>query len=164
VVKDHIAYLLLGSNIGDRNGNLLLAHKQLVLHCGEVVKQSAVYLSQSWGVDHQRDYYNQVLMISTAASPSEVLDRILEIETNLGRVREQKWSSRIIDIDILFYEERVIDLPGLQIPHPRIAERNFTLVPLMEIAPLMVHPTIGITIEELYLQSSDTLEVLMIES
>jgi 2-amino-4-hydroxy-6-hydroxymethyldihydropteridine diphosphokinase len=143
---------------------LRLVHSQLALHCGQVSNQSGVYLSKSWGVDQQRDYYNQVLLLSTTWSPVELLDCILEIESNLGRVREKKWASRIIDIDILFYKQSVIDLPGLQIPHPRIAERNFTLVPLMEIAPLLVHPALGITIEELYLQSPDTLEVLMIES
>ena len=164
MVQGNIAYLLLGSNIGDRNENLLLARHQLALHCGELLKRSGVYLSKSWGVDQQPDYYNQVLELSTTRSPEELLDCILEIESNLGRIRKKKWSSRIIDIDILFYQQSIIDLPVLQIPHPRIAERNFTLVPLMEIAPLLVHPVLGITIEELYLHSPDTLEVLMIES
>ena len=155
---------MLGSNIGDRNENLRLARSQLALHCGRISKQSGVYLSKSWGVDQQRDYYNQVLELSTTQAPARLLDCILEIESNLGRVREKKWSSRIIDIDILFYQQSVIELPVLQIPHPRLAERNFTLVPLMEIAPQFIHPTFAVTIEELYLRSADTLEVQMIEN
>ncbi|MBK8503680.1 MAG: 2-amino-4-hydroxy-6-hydroxymethyldihydropteridine diphosphokinase [Saprospiraceae bacterium] len=164
MVKGNITYLLLGSNIGDRGENLRIARNRLALDCGDIILQSGVYLSKSWGIDGQPDYYNQVLQVSTTCSPEQLLDCILDIESTMGRVRKGKWSSRMIDIDILFYQQSVIDLPGLQIPHPRIAERNFTLVPLMEIAPLLEHPTLGITIEELYLQSPDTLEVLMIES
>ncbi len=163
VAQDKIVYLLLGSNIGDRDENLRLARSQLALHCGTISKQSGVYLGKSWGVEQQRDYYNQVLELSTTQPPKRLLDCILEIESNLGRVREKKWSSRIIDIDILFYQQSVIELPVLQIPHPRLTERNFTLVPLMEIAPQFIHPTFAVTIEELYLRSADTLEVQMIE-
>jgi 2-amino-4-hydroxy-6-hydroxymethyldihydropteridine diphosphokinase len=152
VIKDNTTYLLLGSNLGDRSENLRKARNEMGAACGEILLRSGVYRSKSWGVEQQPDYYNQVLQISTPFSPSQLLDCILDIESTMGRIRTRKWSSRIIDIDILFYKQSVIDLPGLQIPHPRIAQRNFTLVPLMEIAPLLEHPTLGMSIEELYLR------------
>jgi 2-amino-4-hydroxy-6-hydroxymethyldihydropteridine diphosphokinase len=112
VIKDNTTYLLLGSNLGDRSENLRKARNEMGAACGEILLRSGVYRSRSWGVEQQPDYYNQVLQISTPFSPSQLLDCILDIESTMGRIRTRKWSSRIIDIDILFYQQSVIDLPG----------------------------------------------------
>ena len=158
------AYLLLGSNLNDRRYSLKYATCQIQEKCGTILKKSAIYRSKAWGVTNQPDFLNQILIIETQLAPRSLLESLLDIEQQMGRVREIKWHSRLIDIDILFFGEEVIDIPGLQIPHPRLAERNFTLVPLMEIAPQFIHPTFAVTIEELYLRSADTLEVQMIEN
>lgn len=158
------AYLILGSNLNDREFALKLATSWIKEKCGTILKKSAIYRSKAWGFTNQPDFLNQILIIETKLDPWQLLKSLLDIEKQMGRVREIKWHSRLIDIDILFYGQEVIDLPELQIPHPRLAERNFTLVPLMEIAPQFIHPTFAVTIEELYLRSADTLEVQMIEN
>lgn len=163
-MKTRQAYLLLGSNLNDRHFSLKYAACQIEEKCGALLRKTAIYRSKAWGVTDQPDFLNQILIIETQLDPRSLLESLLEIEQQMGRVREIKWHSRVIDIDILFFGEEVIDTPGLQIPHPRLAERNFTLVPLMEIAPQFIHPTFAVTIEELYLRSADTLEVQMIEN
>ncbi|MCL4114391.1 UNVERIFIED_CONTAM: hypothetical protein GTU68_052327 [Idotea baltica] len=143
---------------------LLEARKRIEQTCGEIKLCSATYITKAWGLEKLPDFHNQVVEIETIWSAQELLTFILEIEGDMGRKRTVKWSSRVIDIDILFYGEEVINTSELLVPHPRISERNFTLVPLMELCSDMNHPVLGVTIEELYLQSEDTLEVLMIEN
>lgn len=163
-MKSTKVYLLLGSNLANREAAINEAVGQIEQKCGVILRRSSIYRSKAWGFIHQPDFFNIVLILETSLSPESLLQTLLGIEQEMGRTREGKWQSRLIDIDILFYGSEIIRQPGLQIPHPRIAERNFTLVPLMEIAPQLVHPTMKATIEELYLQSTDTLEVLMLEN
>jgi 2-amino-4-hydroxy-6-hydroxymethyldihydropteridine diphosphokinase len=111
---------------------LLRIFQQLV---APVTKTSAVYETQSWGKTDQPDYFNQVITLQTNLAAQDVLNKILDIELLMGRKREEKWGSRIIDIDILFYGDAVINEPGLIVPHPELHNRRFTLEPLAEIAP-----------------------------
>ena len=158
-------FLSLGSNLGSSGDLLAAAIIDIEKECGSVETQSSLYRSQAWGLEDQPDFFNQVVSIQTSLSPVILLKSILNIELRHGRIRgKDQWVARTLDIDILFFGNSILNLPDLTIPHPRIADRNFTLVPLMEIAPDYVHPKLGVTIEELYLQSADTLEVQMIES
>jgi 2-amino-4-hydroxy-6-hydroxymethyldihydropteridine diphosphokinase len=152
-------FLLLGSNLGNRQ----LFLKQAVDHIEEeiapVVKASSVYETQSWGKTEEPDYLNQVVLIKTDLPARTVLDKILAIELELGRVREEKWGSRTIDIDILFYGEEIINEHGLHVPHPQLHNRRFTLEPLVEISAGLVHPVLGKTILELKNELNDDLIV-----
>lgn len=152
-----ITYLLLGSNLGDREGILRDAGHHLEDRVGKLLCGSSVYETAPWGKPDQPDFLNQVLQIDTNLSPAELLRTVLSIENELGRSRSEKWGSRIIDIDILFYNDLVIDEPGLTIPHPFLHERNFCLQPLFEIAPNLIHPLKHKTIQELLKDLTDIL-------
>lgn len=162
-MENHRAILLLGSNLGDRCAALAQARYHLEKEIGQVRQASHLYLSKAWGHHKQAPFFNQILCLECEASPEEVLRRCLGIEKKMGRIRGKRWTSRYIDIDILFYDDLVISLNGLEVPHPRTPERNFTLTALMEVAPQLKHPKMGVTIEELYLRCQDNLDVLMIE-
>ncbi len=155
----HKVFLLLGSNLGNRFEVLLKAQKEISSSVGTVVNESSIYETLAWGIENQPDFLNQVLLVETHLSPQELLVAINEIEQDLGRVRHQKWGERLIDIDILYYENQIINTNNLIIPHPEIINRKFTLVPLVEIAPDFVHPGLGNTQEELLKVCSDELEV-----
>jgi 2-amino-4-hydroxy-6-hydroxymethyldihydropteridine diphosphokinase len=161
----HTAYLLLGSNLDDKVEMLKKAVAALQNTQCKVTQQSGYYLTEAWGVREQPDFINQAIEISTSLTPSELLRKILSIETKLGRVREAgvQWQPRTIDIDILLYEDTVVKTNSLEIPHPRMSTRNFALLPLMEIAPEFIHPTLKKTIEDLYMDSPDESEVLRME-
>jgi len=135
-------FLLLGSNLGDRDSYLQQAIGQIEQHVGNVTKLSSLYETQAWGKTDQPDYLNQVVMVQTELLPREVLQQILAIELNLGRKRAEKWGARTIDIDILFYENIILNEADLIIPHPELQNRRFTLEPLAEIAPGFVHPVL----------------------
>jgi 2-amino-4-hydroxy-6-hydroxymethyldihydropteridine diphosphokinase len=152
-------FLLLGSNLGDRELYLRTAINSLQQHVGRVSKQSSVYQTQAWGRTTEPDYLNQVILLETNLSPRDVLSKILNIEMELGRRREEKWGSRTMDIDILFYADDIIDEPGLIIPHPELHKRRFTLEPLNEIAPEMMHPLLNRTISKLKNDLEDCLVV-----
>ena len=152
-------FLLLGSNLGDRHRYLQKAIGHIGIDIAPVVKLSSVYETQSWGKTDEPDYLNQVIMIKTELSPQVVLEKILNIEKILGRKREEKWGSRIIDIDILFYGSLVISEPGLNIPHPELHNRRFTLAPLSEIAPDFIHPVLKKNILQLKTELKDSLIV-----
>jgi 2-amino-4-hydroxy-6-hydroxymethyldihydropteridine diphosphokinase len=136
-------YVALGSNLGDRAGNLRVALKRI----GEtetVAAVSSVYETVPWGVpDEQPAYLNQVCELRTATPANDLMNLLLGIESDLGRKRTFQNAARSLDLDILFFGDRVIDIPGLQIPHPRLHERAFVLVPLAEIAPNLIHPIRG---------------------
>jgi 2-amino-4-hydroxy-6-hydroxymethyldihydropteridine diphosphokinase len=136
-------FLLLGSNLGNRRHFLQEAIKLIEQQVAPVIKISSIYETQSWGKTDAPDYLNQVVVIETAISAREVLRQILAIELILGRRREEKWGSRTIDIDILFYGTKIINEEGLHVPHPELHKRRFTLEPLAEIAPDLVHPAIN---------------------
>jgi 2-amino-4-hydroxy-6-hydroxymethyldihydropteridine diphosphokinase len=151
--------LLTGGNLGDRLTMLAGAREQIEKNVGPVRKASAVYETAPWGNTGQPAFLNQALAVETDLSPAAVLERILSIETGLGRKRDQKWGPRSIDIDILFYGSEVVEEKNLRIPHPEIPNRRFVLEPLREIAPEMVHPVLRQTIEALLEQTSDASEV-----
>ncbi|HZY38312.1 MAG TPA: 2-amino-4-hydroxy-6-hydroxymethyldihydropteridine diphosphokinase [Mucilaginibacter sp.] len=151
--------LLLGSNLGDREQFLNKAIEQIGTHIAPVIKASAVYQTQSWGKTDAPDYLNQVVLLQSDLSPRIVLEKILDIERKLGRERGEKWGSRTIDIDILFYGHEIIDEPGLQIPHPELHKRRFALEPLAEIAPNLLHPVLNKKISLLKSELSDDLIV-----
>lgn len=154
-----VVFLLLGSNMGDRLGFLGDAYRKLDNEVGPVLKSSAFYQTAAWGKTDQPDFINQVLKLETDLTPKEVLNTILAIEIQLGRQRAEKWGSRTIDIDILFYDQDVIDEPDLKIPHPNLHERAFTLVPLIEIEPNCFHPVLQKPVLELLTKLNDQLLV-----
>lgn len=156
--KEETIYLLLGSNMGDRMENLLQA-KLLVKELGRVIKVSSIYRTKAWGNINQDDFLNQALAIISSFSPVDLLKHLKEIERKLGRAAVEKWAPRIIDIDILFYSDQIIQSKDLTIPHPFIAQRRFALTPLAEIAAHLIHPELGISMEELLERCPDTLAV-----
>ncbi len=141
--------LHIGSNLGNRTENIARAIASLQKRVGVITQQSAIYKTAAWGVENQPDFLNIALILETIMLPEEVLDAVLPIELEIGRIRNERWGPRLIDIDIMFYNDWRIDYPNLTIPHPRIHERNFVLIPLAEIIPHFVHPVLGRTILEL---------------
>ena len=135
-----LVYLLLGSNLGDRAGTMTKATAQLAEHHFEIVNRSSFYETQPWGIEDQPVFLNMVVVGWWRSTARSLLELCLEIEQLLGRVRNRKWGERIIDIDILYFGQQVIDDRDLRVPHPGIPERRFTLVPLSEIAPDFIHP------------------------
>ncbi|KQR71113.1 2-amino-4-hydroxy-6-hydroxymethyldihydropteridine diphosphokinase [Pedobacter sp. Leaf176] len=155
-----IAYLLLGGNLGDRKKNLELAIQFLNKEAGKVVSISSIYETTAWGKVNQPDFLNQAIALSTNLSALELLDKALEIERKLGRIRKEKWGERLIDIDLILFGNEVINIEGkLQIPHPHMQNRKFVMQPLAEIAPDINHPVLGKSILEMAENISDNLEV-----
>jgi 2-amino-4-hydroxy-6-hydroxymethyldihydropteridine diphosphokinase len=152
-------FLLLGSNLGNRKLFLKQAIEHIEADIAPVIKVSSVYETQSWGKTDAPDYLNQVLLLQTLLPARVVLQKILAIENILGRKREEKWGSRIIDIDILFYGDVVVDEPDLHVPHPELHNRRFTLEPLAEIAADLVHPVLHKNILQLKSELRDSLVV-----
>jgi 2-amino-4-hydroxy-6-hydroxymethyldihydropteridine diphosphokinase len=155
-------YLLLGSNLANRQAYLQQAIKHIETDIAPVTKSSSVYETQSWGKSDAPDYLNQVVQLKTDLSAQVILQKILHIEKVLGRMRKEKWGSRTIDIDILFYGSDIITQPGLSIPHPELHKRMFTLAPLSEIIPEFVHPILNKTIFALKSELKDDLIVKML--
>lgn len=156
---NHKAYLLLGSNLGQRETNLRMARSLIENSAGGILQSSKVYESAAWGKEDQPHFLNQVIQIQTSFNPYALLEKLLWIETTLGRLRAVKWGERIIDIDILFYEDEIIQDKALTIPHPGIPKRRFTLIPLNEIAPALIHPQLNKTISQLLTTCDDKLKV-----
>ncbi len=144
-----MVYLLLGSNLGNRKEILDKAIQLLSQKVGLIVSQSKDYETKPWGMTDQPDFLNLAIAIHTNLEPLEILKQTQAIENQLGRVRKEKWGARLIDIDIMFYGNEIINEPGLKIPHPLLQERDFVLTPLAEIAPNFVHPGLGKTVSEL---------------
>lgn len=151
--------LLLGANLGDKVTTLHDAVKEINENVGKVTSLSYFYETAAWGKENQPSYYNQVLTCSTRLFGEELLSKTQFIENKLGRIRKEKWGARIIDIDILFIEDEVINTDTLKVPHPFIQERRFTLEPLTEILPNFVHPVLNQTLSDLLLQCKDPLTV-----
>ncbi|MEY5068954.1 MAG: 2-amino-4-hydroxy-6-hydroxymethyldihydropteridine diphosphokinase [Bacteroidota bacterium] len=152
-------FLLLGSNMGDCVQLLAEARKQLEFQVGKLLRSSALYQTAAWGNTEQSDFINQVIKMETRLDPQKLLGTILAIEKEMGRLREVKWGPRTIDIDILYYEQEVINLPELKIPHPNLHQRAFTLVPLCEMEPLWLHPVLHQTNHQLLMAIDDVLSV-----
>jgi len=152
-------YLLLGSNQGNRQEYLEKASSNIELIAGKYFVKSSIYQTAAWGKEDQATFLNQVIGIKTKLTAIDLLKTLLTVESKLGRTRSEKWGSRTIDIDILFYGAEIITTPDLIIPHPRIAERRFTLVPMVEIAARLVHPSLGKSMEHLLIECPDKLPV-----
>lgn len=134
--REHRVFLGLGSNLGDRRANLLSALRMLdSLRGVRVLEVSSIYESEPWGPVEQPDFLNLVALVSTRRSPREMLEACREVEEALGRVREVRWGPRVIDVDILLYDDIAWEEEDLVIPHPRMGERDFVLVPLRELDP-----------------------------
>ncbi len=156
-------FLLLGTNLGDRIDNLNEALKSIQTGVGKIAKLSSVYETSAWGKTDQPPFLNLAVEVMTQLNPEDVLNYVLSIERQMGRQRKEKWGERIIDIDILFYESDIYSLPRLVVPHTQVANRRFTLIPLNEIAPKLMHPILKRTIEQLLADCPDNLEVTRIE-
>ena len=155
----HTTYLLLGGNIGDRLSYLEQGILAIEKTGGNVIKRSAVYETAAWGKENQQPFLNVALEIKTMKSPTDLLKATAAIEASLGRQREEHWGARTLDIDLLFYEDAIIDLPELKIPHPFLHERRFALTPMAEIAPVFYHPILHKTIQVLLEECPDPLPV-----
>ena len=152
-------YLLLGSNMGDSRLQLSTAIKNISMVIGEIIDSSSLYSTKAWGNTDQPDFLNQVIVVNTSLAAQEVLSTILEIESRMGRVRTIKNAPRVIDIDILFFNEEIINQNNLKIPHPEIENRRFVLVPLNQLAPHFQHPVSKENMQTLLLNCPDLLEV-----
>ena len=155
-----LAYLLLGSNLGDRAALLRQARARLAATAGPIEAESGLYETAAWGRQDQPAFLNQALAVRTALSPVDLLAACLATEQQAGRERLERWGSRTLDVDILFFGEAIIATPALCVPHPRLAERRFALVPLAEIAGSRQHPQLRETIDTLLARCADPLPVV----
>ncbi len=151
----------LGSNLGDRFEALQRALELIREEAGEITAASSVWETEPWGFEADEQFLNMVIVIETRLEPKRLLQLFRSIEGRMGRKKSGggKYESRIIDIDILFWEGRVISLPGLEVPHPKIAGRRFVLEPLAEVAPAAVHPVTGLTVTEMLQLCDDNSDV-----
>jgi 2-amino-4-hydroxy-6-hydroxymethyldihydropteridine diphosphokinase len=153
-------YILLGGNLGDKQKVFSEARVRLNQQVGSITNQSAIYETEPWGFESEDIFWNQVLELSTALTPEEVLLQTQQIEQELGRIRKAiQYDSRIIDIDILFYGDQIIQTENLIVPHPRIQERKFALAPLNEIASELIHPVMKKSIQQMLEECTDPLKV-----
>jgi 2-amino-4-hydroxy-6-hydroxymethyldihydropteridine diphosphokinase len=149
-------YLLVGSNLGNRKSYLDIARQCLCEYVGTLLLESSVYESEAWGFVSDNAFLNQVLLYETELSPNELLRTIKEIEAKNGRIHSKNgYSSRYLDIDILFYDSLTINSPDLTIPHLMLHKRRFTLLPLAEIAPDLIHPVFNLSIKQLLEKCED---------
>ena len=158
------AYILTGGNLGNRLLNMEQAKNYLRKDVGKIIKSSVMYETAAWGNDDQPDFYNQVHVIKTNLSAQQVIQSVLLIEEKMGRVRTFKNAARIIDIDILFFNNDIITATNLVIPHPEIANRRFVLEPLNELSPQFMHPVLHKTIKELLSTCKDMLKVTPVKN
>ncbi len=152
-------FILLGSNQSQPLLQLQFALESIDNSIAAIVNASSIYKTAAWGNTHQAAFFNQVIEVKTQLKPMELLDKLLLLESQMGRIRQNKWEPRIIDLDILFFNQLISNQPRLQLPHPFLQDRMFTLVPLNEIAPKWIHPKLGLTINDLMHLCTDPLKV-----
>ena len=152
-------YLLLGSNMGDSEQMLAVATNMIEKNIGKLTKSSSIYRTAAWGKEEQPDFLNQIIIVSSSLSSSTVLKEMFGIEKEMGRVRTTKNAARVIDIDMLFFNDEIIQTETLIVPHPQIQNRRFVLVPLAEISPDFQHPLLKKSSLELLIICSDKLNV-----
>ena len=150
--------ILLGSNLGDRLANLKQAIASIASF-STILQQSNIYQTAAWGNTDQADFLNQAIEIQTHQTAENLMQALLAIESQMGRVRLQKWEPRIIDLDIIFYESAIHNSDFIQIPHPEMQKRAFVLKPLLDIIPNFEHPILNQTITQLWEKCPDQLEV-----
>lgn len=156
--------LLLGTNLNDKIRNLGIARKNIIERIGKIECESETYMTAPWGNTEQDDFLNKVIVVNTMLSPGKLLEELLDIEKEMGRVRTVKWAPRLIDLDILYFGDMVINQHGLTIPHPSIQDRRFVLVPLVEILPDFIHPVLHLSNAELLAETPDNSEVFLHEN
>ena len=149
------AYLLIGGNLGDRAAYLEQAIKQIEALCGRITHTSSIYETAAWGFTEQPPFFNQALQVETALSATELMQQLLSIELSLGRERLLPLGPRSIDLDIIYFNNEIIQDDIVSIPHPRMEQRNFVLIPLNEIAPTFLHPVLHIPTSTLLKQCKD---------
>jgi len=158
--KMNTLVLGLGGNKGDVKTTLKLAEQFILEELGEIKSISSMYKTAAWGNTNQPDFLNMVLILDTKEKVENCLKKVLNIEQKLGRIRtEEKWIERTIDIDILFYNQQIIEHDDLKVPHPFLHQRKFVLIPLNEVAPKFIHPIFNTTIEMLLKKCTDELDV-----
>jgi 2-amino-4-hydroxy-6-hydroxymethyldihydropteridine diphosphokinase len=155
----NLAYLLIGGNLGNRSANLQNALHQIEKNCGKILDLSAIYETAAWGLSNQPSFYNQAVSIQTNLEPKALMEQLLAIETNMGRIRSIKLGPRLIDLDILLINNLILNTETLILPHPSMEQRRFALLPLAEIAPNLMHPILHKTVQELLMHCSDQLDV-----
>ena len=153
------AYLLIGGNVGDRAANLQTALRRIAETCGTITSTSSLYETAAWGNTNQPSFYNQAVVVNSTLSPEALMDQLLDIELEMGRIRTQKYDPRTIDLDILMIDDLVLNTEKLTIPHPQMQNRRFALLPLAEVAPTLIHPLFDQSIEVLLQNCPDTLDV-----
>jgi 2-amino-4-hydroxy-6-hydroxymethyldihydropteridine diphosphokinase len=157
--KKNIIYLLTGSNIGDRLENLKKAEENITRYVGEIKKKSNIYETEAWGEIPQDNFLNRVVEVETTLQATYLLKHLKNIETLMGRTSKGDYKPRTIDIDILYYNDKVINRDNLKIPHPQMEKRRFVLAPLKEVAPNKIHPILKKDSTHLLKDCVDTLEV-----
>lgn len=155
----HHIFLGLGSNLGDKQKNIECAYRQIKKRIGKIVSKSAFYITEPEGFESENQFVNSVCEVATTLTAREVLQETQEIEKKIGRTTKsenQQYADRIIDIDILLFDNQIIEEPGLLIPHPRLHFRNFVLTPFAEISPNTIHPVFDKSILQLMSELSQT--------
>ena len=158
--------ILFGSNMGDKNKIYAQACLLINNRCGRIVAQSSAYESEPWGFEAKEWFLNRLIVVETELEPEAMMRQLLDIETELGRVRHPEtggYTSRTADLDILYYGSRIVLTDSLTIPHPRLHQRRFALLPLCEVVPEFVHPAFNMTQTELLKRCFDFSEVRKIE-
>jgi 2-amino-4-hydroxy-6-hydroxymethyldihydropteridine diphosphokinase len=156
-------YLLLGTNQANRKNNLEKALEKIREKIGKIIVSSSVYETEAWGLEDQPDFLNQACIVSTTLTPVQILKTLKEIEKSMGRTETIKWGPRLIDIDIIYVDDLVMQTPELVVPHPGLYNRNFVLLPLIEIAGDFTDPVKKISLDEIYDSSTDTKEVYVFD-
>ncbi|MEO5569647.1 MAG: 2-amino-4-hydroxy-6-hydroxymethyldihydropteridine diphosphokinase [Bacteroidia bacterium] len=155
--------LLFGSNSGNRLDYITNALNRVAERAGKIISKSSCYETAPWGFTGQPDFLNRVAIVETALTPVQLLQALKSIEKELGRIKIEKWKQRIIDIDILFYGDLIFESIELTIPHPLLHKRKFTLIPLNELMPGLIHPLFKKRISQLLLECEDGGEVNLLK-